>query len=246
MEQPDILIEKLKQEIIATLGRTIDSPTDFDYLSIKIADKTGDVISVSTLKRLFGYIKGSVTPRPSTLSSLARYVGYSGWSEFCAAQSLLSNELPPYGVTKKRFKIAVLVIGGAVVVGLGFLYFMSAPTSSKVDAVAIEAPQSQTIQPQVEPSDADKYEQILAHCIAESNKMCDAVRARRGGMDKRKYVRLAEDTYNQFVFKELKQMITLKVPETFSGDDALEQRYANDIFIQCREICVTMLREAYL
>lgn len=87
MERPDTHIKKLKQEIIATLGRTIDSPTDFDYLSIKIAEKTGDSISVSTLKRLFGYVKGAGTPRPSTLSSLARYAGYSGWSEFCATHT---------------------------------------------------------------------------------------------------------------------------------------------------------------
>lgn len=87
MERPDTHIKKLKQEIIATLGRTIDSLTDFDYLSIKIAEKTGDSISVSTLKRLFGYVKGAGTPRPSTLSSLARYAGYSGWSEFCATHT---------------------------------------------------------------------------------------------------------------------------------------------------------------
>ena len=69
-------IDLLKRAIIECFGRTLDSPTDYDMLSADIRECTGETISSATLKRLFGYLKPSTAPRPSTLSVLARYVGY--------------------------------------------------------------------------------------------------------------------------------------------------------------------------
>ena len=87
-------IDLLKRAIIECFGRTLDSPTDYDMLSADIRECTGETISSATLKRLFGYLKPSTAPRPSTLSVLARYVGYTGWSDFCQAQQPRLNTWP--------------------------------------------------------------------------------------------------------------------------------------------------------
>lgn len=71
-------IEGLKEAVLAKFARTLDAPTDYDALSLDIVNATGESVSASTLKRLFGYDKHATTPRPSTLSALARYVGSAG------------------------------------------------------------------------------------------------------------------------------------------------------------------------
>ena len=81
-------IEKLKDAVVAVFGQTLDAPTAYEQLSADIQKITGELISVSTLKRLFGYIKPGTIPRPSTLSVLARYVGSAGWSDFCSRCSM--------------------------------------------------------------------------------------------------------------------------------------------------------------
>lgn len=93
-------IESLKVHVAKAFGRTLDSPSDYDSLSLSIREKTGEYISPTTLKRLFGYVKPATVPRPSTLSVLSRYVGYAGWSDFCQSLEVrnpdsASQELEP-------------------------------------------------------------------------------------------------------------------------------------------------------
>lgn len=82
-------IESLKAEIREKLGRSLDSPTDFDYLAVQIKEQLHEYISPTTLKRFFNYIPSDVIPRNSTLSLLARYVGKMGWKDY--TPSLRSN-----------------------------------------------------------------------------------------------------------------------------------------------------------
>lgn len=76
-------IEKLKQAIEKKAGRTMRSPVDFDRLSYLIHENIREQISPSTLKRLWGYVSSSHMPRYSSLSTLARYIGYPDWDAFC-------------------------------------------------------------------------------------------------------------------------------------------------------------------
>lgn len=80
-------IEKLKQAIEKKAGRTMKSPVDFDRLSYLIHENIREQISPSTLKRLWGYVSSPHMPRYSSLSTLARYIGYPDWDAFCQSQS---------------------------------------------------------------------------------------------------------------------------------------------------------------
>lgn len=77
------LYKKLQQELIKKVGRTLESPSDFIFLAQKIFEETKVQISDTTLKRFFGYISPAGQLRTSSLSAMARYLGYSGWSTFC-------------------------------------------------------------------------------------------------------------------------------------------------------------------
>jgi len=53
---------------------------DFEKLSESIQEATGVVLSVTTLKRLWGKLSYTNTPATTTLNTLARYAGFEDWS----------------------------------------------------------------------------------------------------------------------------------------------------------------------
>lgn len=72
----------LCREVELSSGFDVRTPKDFDMLSEMVFARTKTLVSPSTLKRLWGYVKSEVAPREGTLSALARFVGYSDWGEF--------------------------------------------------------------------------------------------------------------------------------------------------------------------
>ena len=63
-------------------GRTYSASSDFKWLSDRIQERTNELLSTSTLMRLWGYRQG-VAPRKATLDILARYLGYMHYDDFC-------------------------------------------------------------------------------------------------------------------------------------------------------------------
>lgn len=58
------------------------TPKDFDFLCEKIRERLNIMISVSTLKRLWGYVESDGEARTSTLDTIARMGGYSSWKGY--------------------------------------------------------------------------------------------------------------------------------------------------------------------
>lgn len=58
------------------------SSYDFEKLSDAIQEATGVVLSITTLKRLWGKLSYTNTPAVTTLNTLARYAGYEDWGTF--------------------------------------------------------------------------------------------------------------------------------------------------------------------
>lgn len=87
----EFAIERMKEDVLQKMGHTLDSPTDFDYLALQIKNATGENISSTTLKRFFGYIPSQSSPRRSSLSILARYLGFAGWSGYVENAHVVSG-----------------------------------------------------------------------------------------------------------------------------------------------------------
>lgn len=79
--QPNDLTARLKDKIEKAMGHAMLTPRDFESLSRHIKERTGECVSPSTLKRIWGYMKDGGEPRPSTLNVLAQYLGYSDISQ---------------------------------------------------------------------------------------------------------------------------------------------------------------------
>ena len=92
MEGKPEAIEQLRKAIERTIGKTLETNSDFESLSNSIYEKTRVSISTTTLKRIWGYLSESVTPRRYTLDQLARFIDYDDFDAFCA--NLVTDKEP--------------------------------------------------------------------------------------------------------------------------------------------------------
>lgn len=106
----------LLQKVEERYGRSVNTSTDYEALSVTIEHETGEFISSSTLKRLWGYVSLQPSPRVATLDVLARFVGHTSFSAFCEA--LKSDPSFESGFFTTRFVVSdELVEGDTVTIG---------------------------------------------------------------------------------------------------------------------------------
>ena len=77
-------IQELLKAVEKKYSQNLRTTTDFDVFSLHLKLQLDVSISTSTLKRLWGYVKDKHKPRNQTLDSLAQYIGFFNFNEFCA------------------------------------------------------------------------------------------------------------------------------------------------------------------
>lgn len=84
-EKPEY--DDIRRMIEDVTGRKMKTPKDFDFLAVRIYERTNTLLSVSTLKRFWGYVakedEGRGEMRLSTLNVFSIYVGFADWDAFC-------------------------------------------------------------------------------------------------------------------------------------------------------------------
>ncbi len=75
-------IHVLLMQVESRFG-SVSRPADFTNLSEDIESATSELLSASTLKRLWGYVNYLSNPRLYTLDVLSRYIGYRDFGHFC-------------------------------------------------------------------------------------------------------------------------------------------------------------------
>ena len=78
-------IVQLRSDIEKHIGQVLLSPSDFQRLIQQIWNQQHAILSLSTIKRLWGYVDGNGLPRLSTLNTLSQFVGYADWNEYLVA-----------------------------------------------------------------------------------------------------------------------------------------------------------------
>lgn len=100
--------DRLKQEVETLVGRAVKTPKDFDFLARQIQGYTNESISVSTLKRMWGYVTSQSKPSKYNLNLLSRMVGYPDWLAFVGGQE---------GVPSSRFFVKSKLVADALEFG---------------------------------------------------------------------------------------------------------------------------------
>lgn len=86
MTLPAIVISELENR--SGLNLTEPSDAHINILIEEIKQKTGDLLSINTIKRLLGRVDdGNRQPRISTLNALAHYLDYDSWSSLLIRMS---------------------------------------------------------------------------------------------------------------------------------------------------------------
>lgn len=108
-------------------GQTL-TRREHELLSEKVFDKTGVLLSMSTLRRIWNDDFKNI-PHKSTLDALAVYVGYSNWQHFTESQVKLDIR-----VGKKANPVKIIIIGAFVVLiaVVIIMYIQSKPQSIEI------------------------------------------------------------------------------------------------------------------
>lgn len=83
MKTQDAAVTLLLEKIEEQLGRKMMTPKDFDFLAVQVFEKTRQSISVSTLKRVWGYVSSKGSASETTLDLLSNFAGYDSFFQFC-------------------------------------------------------------------------------------------------------------------------------------------------------------------
>ena len=78
-------IKSLRSDLEQRVGQQLQSPADFQLLIQKIWEKNHAVLSLSTIKRLWGYVESNGEPRLSTLNTLAKFLDFTDWNAYLVA-----------------------------------------------------------------------------------------------------------------------------------------------------------------
>ncbi|MEJ0031945.1 MAG: hypothetical protein WDO15_16890 [Bacteroidota bacterium] len=103
LETDDIALEKCKSKIEEELGWGDSArwhTKDYETLSARIHERTSVTLSIATLKRLWGKIRYDSKPTPTTLNTLAQYLGYENWRSFRVSEE--ANRRKVVQVYKKK------------------------------------------------------------------------------------------------------------------------------------------------
>lgn len=84
MKPNDTDILRLRELVEESVSRKMKTPANFQFLTGVIQERCKETLGVTTLKRIWGYVEGYDTTRFSTLSILARCVGFHDWDDFLA------------------------------------------------------------------------------------------------------------------------------------------------------------------
>lgn len=125
---------------------------DFEQLSAEVQTTTGVLLSVTTLKRLWGKLKYTNVPTSTTLNTLAKYAGYSDWREFKqkthiaeimpfspAAQPVPELPLNPLGKVSRKSSWKYYGLGLLPILILGCMLGLSyVKTGENIDPAAYQ------------------------------------------------------------------------------------------------------------
>ena len=127
-------IEQLRQAVEEKAGHKMRTPKDFDELRNTIFSEQHVMVSTSTLKRIWGYVRTNSLPRPASLTPLARYIGYTDWEAF--ADSQMDDSTEPSHPVRRRAHLIAAAIGLIAIAGVLCLLLIPRNNSAETTGAA--------------------------------------------------------------------------------------------------------------
>lgn len=121
------------------------STADFQTLAERIGERSGVVLSATTLKRVWGRVAYKSSPSPTTLDALAQYLGYENWRAY---ESEPVAPLPPPPAqpsptnTHARSSYGRLTVAALLVLAIvaGYFLITAAPATPPNTPITASSP----------------------------------------------------------------------------------------------------------
>ena len=110
-------IQRLIQQVESKFGSMNIPAKDLQSLAVDIEDKTGEHLSESTLKRIWGYVNDKHEVRRSTLDVLSKYIGFKNYQEFLNSlnRTGTGNEGKIFKTSARKARHRWLIAAGIVI-----------------------------------------------------------------------------------------------------------------------------------
>lgn len=109
-------MHELLRQVEQKFAHRLSTTTDYELLSFVIERETGEGVSSSTLKRLWGYVSYSSVPRMATFDTLCRYIGKADFKTFCRELKESGAEVSSF-FTSRTVEASSLKMGDRVIIG---------------------------------------------------------------------------------------------------------------------------------
>lgn len=222
-------VARLKEFVEAKFGRSITSLEDCDALSEAVGEATNIKLDSRAFMPIFVHNSRAVAPRPVTLSTLARYLGYNSWSEFCTSSNVLPAEDTDVIPVVRRWGVIILTALAIVVVAGAIIFLIRAVDGdkSKVDNRHLEV-----------------VERVEQRWVARTMEECNAMRAYKSDST---YVDMLDAfalEYNELLDAEVLRDIRDAVDgEGISINDENIAAHADTIANRCRAMYNVLYKE---
>lgn len=222
-------VARLKEFVEAKFGRSITSLEDCDALSEAVGEATNIKLDSRAFMPIFVHDSRAVAPRPVTLSTLARYLGYNSWSEFCTSSNVLPAEDTDVIPVVRRWGVIILTALAIVVVAGAIIFLIRAVDGdkSKVDNRHLEV-----------------VERVEQRWVARTMEECNAMRAYKSDST---YVDMLDAfalEYNELLDTEVLRDIRDAVDgEGISISDENIAAHADTIANRCRAMYNVLYKE---
>jgi hypothetical protein len=108
---------------------------DFDHIGEQLKQKSGILISGTTIKRL-AYGEFSRLPQIATLNAIANYFDYKTWQDYKAGKFRNGSEKEPAKKVRHQFRLKYLMIPAALITLVGSYFFIQKATVKNADSAS--------------------------------------------------------------------------------------------------------------
>lgn len=224
-------IERLKELVAVKYGRPITTVEECASLLDDVAEQTHVVLGVNALEQMFVVCDGKYMPRPHILSTLARYVGYGGWSDFCTSSDVVPAEDRDNIRMPQRWGVIILTAVAVVVV------VVTAVLLLRGGEEAVEEPSAAIVA--VEGVDS-RFTYVKDEWVAGTTEHCLAVREWED-MDAEAYmahVQSVNEQYKTLMNEAIRRDLVLyAAAHNITVDDATIESTAQAIAQICSSMC---------
>ena len=230
-------IERLKEMVAAKFGQPITDVEGCRALMEAINEAVErPKISAAALELLYLPRLGKDAPRPTTLSALAKYVGYGSWSDFCTADDITPADDSDIIARPRHWGVIILTCIAVVVVIITAVVLLRGDNDTKEEGA---------IQPTVEKIDS-RFVAVAEEWFASTTEHCLTIREYEQ-LDAASYAAHVEKVNAEYIALMdegiRRDLIRYAAAHNITVDDATLSRTAEQISAQCRNICACLENE---